>query len=352
MTKKDVSRAFAEDGAKKTHIGGQALLEGIMMRGKYNWALAVRKPDGSIYTEEGELASGKKKNSWLYWPVIRGCTAFVESLALGFKTLSIAAEHAFDDEDEEEEFGDKEMIFSMVLGILLAVGLFIAVPAIATNLLVGEYDDKTLAWNIVDGVFRVAIFIFYIWLVGRVSDINRMFCYHGAEHKTIHCIEHGLPLTVENARTFPCLHVRCGTAFLIMVMIIALIVYTLVPLDELIRAMGITATVPKLILVMAVRILLLPVIAGFSYEVTVKWAGSHPESKLVRIVLWPGLQMQRLTTHEPDDSMLECAIEAMKLVLAREEREAAKDNGSPCGPEKTEALVAKAAGEGSSPSPK
>ena len=148
--------------------------------------------------------------------------------------------------------------------------------------------------------------------------------YHGAEHKTIHCFEHGLPLTPENARQFPRLHVRCGTAFLITVMLIAIVVYTVVPLDDLIRAWGITDTVPKLILVMLVRVLLLPLIAGFSYEVTVKWAGTHPDSPLVKVILWPGLQMQRLTTHEPDDDMLECAIAAMKLVIAREEQEAKK----------------------------
>lgn len=326
MGDKDVSRAISEDGEKKTHIGGQALIEGIMMRGRYNWAVAVREPNGNLYTEESDLASGKDKNSWLYWPVIRGCTSFVESLALGFKALSVAADHAFNDEDaeEEEEFGAGEMAASMILGIALALVLFIVVPAVVTNLIVGEYDQDTLVWNIVDGVLRVVVFIFYIWLIGRMSDIKRMFAYHGAEHKTIHCFEHGLPLTPENARQFPRLHVRCGTAFLITVMLIAIVVYTVVPLDDLIRAWGITDTVPKLILVMLVRILLLPLIAGFSYEITVKWAGSHPDSPLVKVILWPGLQMQRLTTYEPDDDMLECAIAAMNLVVAREEREAKK----------------------------
>lgn len=149
-----------------------------------------------------------------------------------------------------------------------------------------------------------------------------MFSYHGAEHKTIHCYEHGLALTPENARSFPRLHVRCGTAFLIMVMIIAILVYTVVPLDALIAAWGFTGPAAFAVLIVA-RIVLMPVIAGISYEITVKWAGSHPESPLVRVVLWPGMQMQRLTTNEPDDGMLECAIAAMKLVLEREEREAA-----------------------------
>ena len=325
----DLKRAFEEDGALKTHVGGQALIEGVMMRGKYNWAVAVREPDGNVYMEEHDLASGKKKNSWLYWPVIRGCTAFVESLFLGFKALSIAAEHAFTEEANEEtgeegfEFGGGAMAVSMVLGILLGVVLFIVAPAAVTNLLVGEYDDKTLLWNVVDGLLRIAIFIFYIWLIGRMEDISRMFEYHGAEHKTIHCFEHGLPLTPENARKFPRLHVRCGTAFLIMVMIIAIFVYAITPINALIDAWGVHDSIPKLILVMVVRVLMMPIIAGLSYEVTVKWAGSHPEHPVVKVVLWPGLQMQRLTTHEPDDTQLECAILAMKQVLEREEHEAA-----------------------------
>lgn len=370
--KNDLSRAFSEDGALKTHIGGQALLEGVMMRGKFNWAVAVRQPDDVIYTEEHDLASGKKKNGWLYWPVVRGCRAFVESLVLGYKALSVAVEHAFvegvdaeaaesastealDSSDNviassdaterassemqrqrpvsnevsdsvqspnpEPALSSMEMAFSMGLGLLLGVVLFVVAPAFITNLIVGEYDSNTLAWNVVDGILRIAVFVFYIWLIGRMEDIKRMFAYHGAEHKTIHCYEHGLPLTPENARQFPCLHVRCGTAFLIMVMIIAIFVYTVTPLNALIAAWGVPDGALKLALVILVRILLMPVIAGLAYEVTVRWAGTHPEMALVKVILWPGLQMQRLTTREPGDAELECAITAMKLVLEREEAE-------------------------------
>lgn len=407
-----VKRAFAEDGVNKTHVGGQALIEGVMMRGRYNWAAAVREPSGNIYIEEHDLASGKAKNKWLYWPVVRGCRAFVESLILGYKALEIAAMHAYGDEEEpgakaegaiangaiskegvsadesvasetsgfswkndfgnpdeaidalgaqrsldivvetntaesgvaepnavepgaaalesdetrdgdDGGFGKREMAISMVLGLLLGVGLFIVAPAFIANVLVGEYDDKTLLWNVVDGIVRIVVFVFYIWLIGRMQDIKRMFSYHGAEHKTIHCYEHGLPLTPENARSFPRLHVRCGTAFLIMVMIIAIFVYTITPLNGLIAAWGVPDGPAKLALVIVARILLMPVIAGISYEITVKWAGSHPENPLVKVVLWPGMQMQRLTTNEPDDEMLECAIAAMQRVLEREEREEA-----------------------------
>lgn len=372
--KNDLSRAFSEDGALKTHIGGQALLEGVMMRGKFNWAVAVRQPDDVIYTEEHDLASGKKKNGWLYWPIVRGCRAFVESLVLGYKALSVAVEHAFMEDvdadaaegasaeapdsgrfapassealdssdnangssdakpalevsdsvqspNSEPALSSMEMALSMGLGLLLGVVLFVVAPAFITNLIVGEYDSNTLAWNVVDGILRIAVFVFYIWLIGRMEDIKRMFAYHGAEHKTIHCYEHGLPLTPENARQFPCLHVRCGTAFLIMVMIIAIFVYTVTPLNALIAAWGVPDGAPKLALVILVRILLMPVIAGLAYEVTVRWAGTHPEMPLVKVILWPGLQMQRLTTREPGDAELECAIAAMKLVLEREEAEA------------------------------
>ncbi|MCI1480497.1 MAG: DUF1385 domain-containing protein [Eggerthellaceae bacterium] len=358
--KSDLSRAFAEDGALKTHVGGQALLEGIMMRGKYNWSVAVREPGGGIYTEEHDLPAAVRRASWLSWPVVRGCRAFVESLAIGYKALEVAVDHAFDDEgtvqdraeaaqsaEEARAFtaggpvaadatGDDAadeadgglsggaMTASMVAGLVLGVVLFVVLPAFAANLIVGEYDGATLAWNLVDGLVRVAVFVGYIWLIGRMRDIDRMFAYHGAEHKTIHCYEHGLPLTPENAASFPRLHVRCGTAFLIMVMIIAIVVYTLVPLDRLILAWGVPDGAPKLALVIFVRILLMPLIAGISYEITVKWAGSHPENPLVKVVLWPGMQMQYLTTREPDAGQIECAIAAMKLVLAREEREAVR----------------------------
>ena len=393
-------KAFAADGDVKlrTHIGGQALIEGVMMRGKYNWAVAVRQPDGSIYTEEHDLASGKEKNSWMYWPIIRGCRAFVESLGLGYKALNISADHAYDwDEDEQEangrdvrepagdvaalrvpheqeapvalprESGLSEqggnapcgqggnatcgqggnvpcgqggnatcensstsigplMTVSMIIGLVLGVAIFVVVPAALSNLIMGEAQMNSMGWNVLDGVLRVAIFIAYIWLISLMKDIRRLFQYHGAEHKTIHCFEHGLELTPENAESFPRLHVRCGTAFMIMVMIIAIFVYTALgqPINALVDMTGVSDGPARFALIVATRIVLLPLIAGISYEISVKWAGQHPDSLLVRIVLWPGMQMQRLTTNPPDEGMLECAITAMKIVVAREELEAAK----------------------------
>lgn len=372
MKRSELTRAFNEDGPRKTHIGGQALIEGVMMRGKNCWAVGVREPDGGLFAKEYPLSKKGYRPSWFSWPLVRGCVALVDSLALGFKALEIAANKAFDDEEDGEDvevfpderdkdaevssgekggyaeaFSDEgegvvepfpeegsnyeedaedegalskaEMTLAMVLGVVLALALFILLPAFVSNVLVGNYEQNPFIWNIVDGAVRVAIFIFYVWLIGRMPDIKRMFSYHGAEHKTIHCYEHGMDLTPQNARQFPRLHVRCGTAFLIMVMIIAIVVYTVIPLGGVIAALGISGVAAFLLLI-AVRIVFLPVIAGISYEITVKWAGSHPENPLVRIVLWPGMQMQRLTTNEPDDSMLECAIAAMNLVLKNEER--------------------------------
>lgn len=383
MAKGDLKRAFAEDGERKTHIGGQALIEGVMMRGKHNWAVGVRNPDGTLHSEEHPLSKKGDRSAWLSWPLVRGCVALVDSLALGYKALEIAANHALQDEDEADAFvgetsdtpdesgafgdrasavgagsdlaagtgfdpaagaqvalssaedaraedalaapgepaadafGKAEMAIALILGVVMGVSLFVLLPGLASNVLVGEYETNPLAWNIVDGVMRVLIFVFYVWLIGRMKDIKRMFAYHGAEHKTIHCYEHGLELTPANARQFPRLHVRCGTAFLIMVMIIAILVYTIIPLDIPIAALGFEGPA-AFALLMVVRIILMPVIAGISYEITVKWAGSHPDNPLVRVVLWPGMQMQRLTTNEPDDSMLECAIAAMELVIERE----------------------------------
>lgn len=386
-TPSDLKRAFTEDGAHKTHIGGQALIEGVMMRGKNSWALAVREPDGHIYTEEQGLSSKGSRPSWFSWPLVRGCVALVDSLVLGYKALEIAANHAYADLEEEGDFsatpetnhaensalsashdnapskqdgasskydsscdehngassehdsacdgldsassehddsvfGKGEMLISALVGCVLGVGLFIFLPALISNVLVGEYETAPLVWNIVDGILRVVVFVFYVWLIGRMSDIKRMFMYHGAEHKTIHCYEHGLPLTPENAQNFPRLHVRCGTAFLIMVMIIAILVYTIIPLDVFLAWAGITDATLSFVALIVMRIILIPLIAGLSYEITVKWAGSHPENPLVRLVLWPGMQMQYLTTNEPDKEQLECAIAAMQMVL---DREAGKD---------------------------
>lgn len=309
---------------KHTHIGGQAVLEGVMMRGRHNWAVAVRKPDGDIHVEEHELRTAVSKRPSLGKPVIRGVVSLYESLALALKAFAISAEHA--GETEEEQLTSKEIALSMALGVGLAVLLFIVLPAVITNFVVGQATERPLTWNVVDGVLRVLAFFLYILAISRVNDIQRVFAYHGAEHKTIHAYERGLPLDAEVIQRHQTMHVRCGTSFLLMVMVIAIFVYSFVPVRVITDWMGTDARGVALAVAILLRILLLPLIAGLAYEV-IKWAGKAPDNPLVRVVLWPGLQLQRMTTREPEDDMVEIAVTAMKRVVACEQREEALARG-------------------------
>lgn len=309
-----------------THIGGQALLEGVMMRGKINWAVAVRTPDGAIHVEEHDLPGGVK-SGWKKWPIVRGVWAMYETLALAMKAFAISAALA-GGEEEEESLSPSEIGWTMLLGVLLAVGVFIVLPAIATNLIVGDSTANPIGWNVVDGVLRLVVFFLYIWAVGFVPDIARVFAYHGAEHKSIHAYEHGLPLEAPVIQRFETLHVRCGTAFLLMVMVIAIVVFSLVPGKAILGYWHVTNQILIVLFNIGVRIVLLPVVAGLAYEVTVKWAGKRPDNPFVKVLLWPGMQMQRLTTREPDDGMVEVAVAALKAVADREAREAAGEGGA------------------------
>lgn len=337
----------------QSHIGGAAMLEGVMMRGRYSWAVAVREPDGGIYLEEHDVPGYGKRQPWRKWPLVRGCVSLVESLVLQYKAMGITAAHAYDFEEEDSSVAPEEaaealkaeqdaasaqaeekglsgwMAVSMVIGIVLGVALFILAPAAVTNLIVGSYSGENMfLWNICDGILRAAIFVFYMWLIGRMPDIKRMFCYHGAEHKTIHCLEHGLPLTPENCRAFSRQHVRCGTAFIIMTLIISIVVFTVFPTDLIASALGLGDGFGRFAVVVLSRVVLVPLVAGISYEITVRWAGRHPENPLVRVILAPGMAMQLITTNEPDDGMLECAIAAMKAVVAREAAEEGRELGA------------------------
>jgi uncharacterized protein YqhQ len=327
-------RGIAEEGELfATHIGGSAVIEGVMMRGKLSWAVAVRQPNGTIYVEEHDLEHPANPSAglrdWRRWPVVRGCVSFVESMALSFRAMGVASEHAYEPDDEPlgQDAADglaPWMAGSVVLGTAIGLALFVVAPAALTNLVLGDYSSKgALLWNLVDAGWRVAIFIGYIVALRLMPDMLRVFRYHGAEHETIHCYEHGEPLTPENAARYSCLHVRCGTAFVIMVMIVAIVVNTLIPVDALVAAWGITTGIGRFLVVVLSRVVMIPLVAGLAYEVTVRWAGSHPENPLVRVLLAPGLAMQRLTTAPPDAGQLECAIRALELVDARERREAA-----------------------------
>jgi len=306
-----------------THIGGQAVLEGVMMRGKYNWAIAVRTPDGSIYTEEHDLKVAERP-AWWAKPIARGVVALVDSLTLGMKAFAISAEHSgFEDESGEDvTLSSKEIVLSMVLGVGLAILLFMVLPALATNFLVGSAVDEPFRWNVVDGLMRVVAFFGYIWAISRMKDIQRVFSYHGAEHKTIHAFEHHVPLTPAAIQTYTTRHVRCGTSFLLMVMMIALVVYSLIPVRLIAESLGVEARWAITILAVLIRLIFLPVIAGLAYEV-IKWAGKRPEDDpLMRFLLWPGLQLQRMTTREPADDMIEVAVAAVLPIVAREDLEA------------------------------
>jgi uncharacterized protein YqhQ len=291
-------------------VGGQAVLEGVMMRGVRTWAVAVRAPapDGSpegtlgeIKVQTHELTSVMKKHRALRLPIIRGVVALGESLAIGFKALGISA-NAQLGEDEEEISGG--MWFGTVLiAMALAVGLFFVVPVGLTSLIKDQLDSSFLFW-LVEGVLRTSIFLGYLLMLSRLRDLRRVFEYHGAEHKTISCYEAELPLTPANAQRFSRLHPRCGTSFLLVVMIVAIFVFAPIGL-------------PAWYWLVATRILGVPLIAGISFEI-IKFAGRNRRKRWVRSVMWPGLQLQKLTTREPDLDELAVAIAAMEAVLAVE----------------------------------
>jgi len=291
-------------------VGGQAVLEGVMMRGVRTWAVACRAPApedapegtlGEIKVQTHELKSVLKKHRLLRLPIVRGVVALGESLGIGFKALGISA-NAQLGEDEEEISGG--MWFGTVLvAIALAVGLFFVVPVGLTSIIKDELNSSFLFW-LVEGVLRTAIFLGYLVLLSRLRDLRRVFEYHGAEHKTISCYEAELPLTPENAQRFSRLHPRCGTSFLLVVMIVAIFVFAPIGL-------------PAWYLLVATRILGVPLIAGISFEI-IKFAGRNRRKRWVRAVMWPGLQLQKLTTREPDLDELAVAIAAMDAVLAVE----------------------------------
>lgn len=314
-----------EGSITPTKIGGQAVIEGVMMRGKYNWVVTARDAEGELHYEEHDLdRAGKKK--WLGYPIIRGVVALVDSLVLGTKALAISASLAGVEEEGEEELSSSAIAGSILVGGIGAVVLFIMLPAWITNLMIGPATQDPLLWNIVDGVWRALAFFAYVFLIGFVPDIKRVFMYHGAEHKVIHTFEHGEELSVENARKYPTLHLRCGTAFLLMVMLLSIVVFSLIPIKAIVSSLGVTNNALVLGIVILSRIILMPLVAGLAYEVTVKWASAHADMWLVKIMLSPGLQLQRLTTKEPSDDMLEVAINSMKLVV---EREAAEETANP-----------------------
>ncbi len=286
-------------------VGGQAVLEGVMMRGVSTWSVAVRTPDGEVAVTSEPLVSWAKRHRVLRLPVIRGVVALGESLKVGFRALQIAA-NAQQGDDEPEEIGRLAWAVAVAGAIVIAVGLFFIVPVSATSLIKDELGSAFLFW-LVEGVLRTAIFIGYVVAISRLPDLRRVFEYHGAEHKTISCYEAGDELTPERAAGYSRYHPRCGTSFLLIVMVLAIFVFAPIGL-------------PEWYLLVASRILGIPLIAGLSYEV-VKWAGRNRARGWVRALMWPGLMLQRLTTREPDREQLAVAIAALEAVLAVESPE-------------------------------
>lgn len=281
-------------------VGGQAVIEGVMMRGPKLTATAVRDPNGQIQVETKDVHSISDRYPILKKPLLRGSVSLVESLVIGIRSLSYSAKMAG---EEDEQLTDREMAGTIVFALVLASILFIAIPTGAARLFHFITEDPFFL-NLMEGFLRLAIFLGYIWGISRMKDIRRVFQYHGAEHKTIHCFENGLELTPENCRQFPTLHPRCGTSFLMFVFIIAFALHFLLGW-------------PTLWLRIVTRLLLLPVIAGISYEL-LKWAG-RSDNWVVKILSLPGLWLQMITTKEPDDSMLEVAIASINAVC--DERE-------------------------------
>jgi uncharacterized protein YqhQ len=313
---KDRSPAALE-AQRDAPVGGQAVLEGVMMRGVSTWAVAVRKPlpeqvaDHPLDPEEAALGEIEVQSfpltSVLQWhralrlPVVRGFVALVESLRIGIRALGISANAQLP--EDQEPISGPMWVATIVLALAIGIGLFFVVPVGVTSLIKDELGSAFLFW-LVEGLLRTAIFLGYIWAIARMSHLRRVFEFHGAEHKTISCYEAGLELTPENAQRFSRLHPRCGTSFLLIVMIVAIFVFAPIGL-------------PSWWILLASRIIGVPLIAGISFEI-IKFSGRNRRRRWVRGVMWPGLQLQKLTTREPDRSQLAVAIAAMEAVLAVE----------------------------------
>ncbi len=313
----------------KLSIGGQALIEGIMMQGPEGAAVSVRCPDGTIDTELIKVKHIKDKIKFLGWPMIRGIVNYVESMTFGYKCLMMSAEKSgLEDMESNEENMSKldkwlnEHINKKVMGVItgiasiigvgLAFLLFFYLPTVLVNFINGLFNEALTNYRaIFEGVIRMMIFVLYIALVSLMKDIKRTFMYHGAEHKTIFCYENGLELTVENVKKQSRFHPRCGTSFIFVIIIISVIISSVISVTTDLHSNN--------LLWMGVKIMILPIVTGLSYEF-IKYAGKH-DNLLVKILAAPGLWMQRLTTKEPDEKMIEVAIEAFKAVLPKENSE-------------------------------
>ena len=288
-------------------VGGQAVIEGVMMRDAHRTATAVRLPNGEIDVETRTVSSIRDRYPALNLPLIRGSVIMVESLIIGMRALSFSAQAAG---EEDEQMTKKEIAMTILFALVLASILFIVIPTGAAHL-AAAYTDDPIVFNLIEGGIRLLVFLLYIWGISFMGGIRRVFQYHGAEHKTIHCYEAGEALTVENVQKFPRLHPRCGTNFLLIVMVVAIVFHVFFGW-------------PDLWLRILSRLAILPVVAGVSYEI-IRFAG-RSENHLVHILITPGLWLQYLTTRPPADEMVEVAIESLKAVLPAEDIPAGSGN--------------------------
>lgn len=288
-------------------VGGQAVIEGVMMRDAHRTATAVRLPNGEIDVETRTASSIRDRYPALNLPLIRGSVIMVESLIIGMRALSFSAQAAG---EEDEQMTKKEIAMTILFALVLASILFIVIPTGAAHL-AAAYTDDPIVFNLIEGGIRLMVFLLYIWGISFMGGIRRVFQYHGAEHKTIHCYEAGEALTVENVQKFPRLHPRCGTNFLLIVMVVAIVFHVFFGW-------------PDLWLRILSRLAILPVVAGVSYEI-IRFAG-RSENHLVHILITPGLWLQYLTTRPPADEMVEVAIESLKAVLPAEDIPAGSGN--------------------------
>lgn len=288
-------------------VGGQAVIEGVMMRDAHRTATAVRLPNGDIDVETRTVSSIRDRYPVLNLPLIRGSVIMVESLIIGMRALSFSAQAAG---EEDEQMTKKEIAITILFALVLASILFIVIPTGAAHL-AAAYTDDPIVFNLIEGGIRLMVFLLYIWGISFMGGIRRVFQYHGAEHKTIHCYEAGEALTVENVQKFPRLHPRCGTNFLLIVMVVAIVFHVFFGW-------------PDLWLRILSRLAILPVVAGVSYEI-IRFAG-RSENHLVHILITPGLWLQYLTTRPPADEMVEVAIESLKAVLPAEDIPAGSGN--------------------------
>ena len=284
----------------KKFVGGQAVIEGVMMRGPGYTATAVREPGGTIVVQKEITTSIQDRYPILKKPFLRGCVALYESLIIGMKALSFSAKAAG---DEEEEMSNNEIVITMVFSTVFAIALFLALPTYAVKFIPGIQDNHVIL-NLLEGAIRLVLFLLYIWAIGLTKDIQRVFQYHGAEHKTIHAYENNLPLTVEHIRSQTRLHPRCGTNFLLIVMVVSIFVFAF---------LGWPSLWERIIS----RVLLMPVVAGIAYEF-IRLAG-RSENSFVKALVKPGLALQYMTTREPEDDQIEVAIRALEEVRPPEE---------------------------------